>query len=75
MAKNDTGRIPPSATPGFNTKDGHAVRRADKWANLDQPALGWLNGSPVAKSSPQGGPDIPYGPSSPLWNRRGSKAK
>jgi hypothetical protein len=75
MANYDTGRIPPTATPGFNTKGGVGVRRADKWQNQDQPAIGWLNGSPVAKSDPQGGEPIPYGPSSPLWNRKGGKAK
>jgi hypothetical protein len=77
MAKtsDENGRIPPSATAGFNTRDGVAVRRPDKWMNTDAPAIGWLNGSPVAKSSPQGGADIPYGPSSPLWNRKGGKAK
>jgi hypothetical protein len=69
--RRDTGRTPPGATAGFNTKNGVAVRRADKWQNLDQPALGWLNGSPAAKSDPQGSPAVEYGPSSKLWNRKG----
>jgi hypothetical protein len=76
MAKNTyqdkAGRVPPTAAPGFNTRDGHAALRADKWDNTDQRAIGWLNGSPVAKLDPQGGQPIEYGPSSKLWNRQGS---
>jgi hypothetical protein len=72
MAKStyDTGRIPPAASPGFNTKAGVGVRRADKWQNLDQPSVGWLDGSVAAKSDPQGSPAVEYGPSSKLWNRK-----
>jgi hypothetical protein len=64
-------RIPPTATPGFATKDGVAVRRADKWENTDTRSIGSLNGTPAAKSDPQGSPAVEYGPSSKLW-RRGS---
>jgi len=74
MAKNTyqdkAGRIPPAATAGFATRDGVGVRRADKWQNLDQPAIGWLNGSAAAKSDPQGSAAVQYGPSSKLWNRK-----
>jgi hypothetical protein len=72
VAKNtyDTGRVPPSATPGFNTKDGVGVGRSDKWQNTDVSAFGGLPAA-AQKLDPQGGPCVPYGPSSGAWSRSG----
>ena len=51
---------------------GHAVRRADSWES--PPAIGWLKGSPAAKSDPQGGAYQKIGPGSSIWeNRKGAK--
>lgn len=44
------------------TKDGHAVRRADGWENPQR--MGWLDGTPAAKSDPAGGSYVPIGPGS-----------
>jgi hypothetical protein len=47
-------------------KDGRALRHAD---NTEPPRenFGWLNGSPAAKSDPQGTPYTPIGPGSKVW--------
>jgi hypothetical protein len=72
MAKtsDENGRIPPSATPGFNVKNGVGVRRADKWENTDVSTFGGLPAA-AQKSDPQGGPCVPYGPSSGAWSKSG----
>jgi hypothetical protein len=46
--------------------NGQAVRHAD---GLEPPRenFGWLNGSPAAKSDPQGTPYTPIGPGSKVW--------
>jgi hypothetical protein len=50
-------------------KDGFAVRRADGWSNSDTPSIGWLNGTPAAKSEVRGGPEVKIGPNSAVWGR------
>ena len=70
MAKtyDENGRIPPAATPDFATKNGVAVRRFDKFQNTDVGSVGWLNGTPVAKSNPEGSDFVAYGPSAgKIW--------
>ena len=67
---NIPARAPAAAGGGggpVNAK-GQSVRRSDSWANSDVPAF---DGLPKAaqKSDPQGGPSIPFGPSSGSWSR------
>jgi hypothetical protein len=66
-------RAPAAAGGGggsVNAK-GQSTRRADGWANTDVPAFGGLPAA-AQKSDPQGGPDVPYGPSSGSWSKSGS---
>jgi hypothetical protein len=71
MAKtSSTGRIPPTATPGFDTKGGVGVRRVDKFQNSDVSAFGALPAA-AQKFSPQGSSAVEYGPSSGAWSKSG----
>jgi hypothetical protein len=72
MAKtsDENGRIPPAATAGFNTRDGHAARRSDKFENTDVSTFGCLPAA-AQKSNPSNGPCVPYGPSSGSWSKSG----
>jgi len=57
---------------GTVTAKGQATRRSDGFENSEVGSIGWLNGTPVAKDTPQGSTAVPYGPSAgKIWNRRG----
>jgi hypothetical protein len=49
-------------------RGGHAMTRADGWANSDTPTIGWVTGA-AAESNPQGAPYTPIGPGSAMWAR------
>jgi hypothetical protein len=67
-------RTPAAAGGGggpVNAK-GQATRRADGWENSDVAARGGLPKA-AQKSDPQGGPHVPYGPSSGAWSKGGRR--
>jgi hypothetical protein len=67
-------RVPAGAGGGggpVNSK-GQAVRRSDSWANSDVPAFGGLPKA-AQTSDPEGGKDVPFGPSSGSWSKGGRR--
>jgi hypothetical protein len=65
-------RVPPAATsgPGTGVRDGAGAARADGWRNEDVSTFGGLPAA-AQKLDPQGGPCVPYGPSSGAWSKSG----
>jgi hypothetical protein len=65
-------RAPAGAGGGggpVNSK-GQALRRADGWDNTDVSTFGGLPAA-AQKLSPEGGPCVPYGPSSGAFGKSG----